>query len=728
MFKDEATRDLLHSQLKLNDDLTVRPEPVGDVVWYHLEAQRSGRFFRLGRAEYTFISFLDGTTTAAAAVGYTASELGPDAFTTEQAVSILHWLVENDLARSAEHGVTVSDTSVSSVRDARKAVERLNPLCLRLPLGNPDRFVEKLTVACGWIHAWPTILASGALLITALVGIAGRWSEFRGAARLVLSADNWLWLTLTWIVLKIVHEASHAVACKRLGGKVPETGLIFILFAPVAYVDVTSSLKFATRWQRMQVAFAGMYAELVLAATALLLWTRIDSPAMQHFLYNVIVMASISTLLFNANPLMKFDGYFLLSDWLAIPNLAGRSNDLWRAFLRHVWLGQRTTLGSKESGWRQGVLVTYGFAALAWRISVMAGLLIAASTMWQGLGLVLAVLGCVALGSRSLGALLFSARRLLIQAPSQFVRAALVSSVVGAMLVATLWLTPWPFASTAPGFVEHQDLAVVRAGSSGFVRSTHVVDGQAVVAGQLLIELENLELITEVNDLLAQIDQADLRYLKHVKDLKHAEAQIEAAHRDSLDKRLTEKRRQLESLTIRAPVAGRVMSRSLITLKGTYAHEGDELLAVGDEGRKEFRLSVAQSDAARLAISKPVVFRLPSAGLLCGDVSQIAPHATQVPPHLALTAATGGSLPVRPVSDQAADGERATSYEFLEPRVTVRIALDANTSNAIFAGAVGSALLPGDVYENLGEGLYFNTQRWVREQLIEATMKSTAHR
>ncbi len=725
MFKDEATRDLLHSRLKLNDDLTVRPEPVGDVVWYHIEAQRSGRFFRLGRAEYTFISFLDGTTTAAAAVGYTACELGPDAFTTDQAVSILRWLVENELAHSADCGTVVSNTSTSSARDTWKTLERLNPLCLRLPLGNPDHFVGKLTVACGWLHSWPAILASAALLFTAMAGVAGRWSEFRGAARSVLSTDNWLWLTLTWIALKIVHEVSHAVACKRLGGKVPETGLIFILLAPVAYVDVTSSLKFATRWQRMQVAFAGMYAELVLAAAALLLWTRIDSTVMQHFLYNVIVMASISTLLFNANPLMKFDGYFLLSDWLAIPNLAGRSSDVWRAFLRRVWLGQRTILGSKESGWRQGVLVAYGFAAFAWRISVMAGLLIAASTMWQGLGLVLAVLGCVAWGSRSLGALLFSARRLLLQAPWQFVRATFVSGVVGAMLVTALWLTPWPFASTAPGFVEHQDLAVVRAGSSGFVRSIRVVDGQAVVAGQLLIELENLELITEVNDLLAQIDQADLRYRKHVKELKHAEAQIESANRDSLDKRLTEKRRQFEALTIRAPVEGRVMSRSLTTLKGTYAHEGDELLAVGDETRKEVWLSVAQPDAARLTVRKAVSLRLHSTELLTGEVRHIAPHASPTPPHMALTAAAGGSLPVRPKAGQSTNAsEPDLNYEFLEPRVTVRISLDEKTSSTLVAGATGRAMLPDNLYRNIGEGLYVTSQNWMRSRLAEAAGQS----
>jgi putative peptide zinc metalloprotease protein len=718
---DDATRDLLHSRLRLSDDIAVRPERVGDSVWYHLEHRPSGRFFRIGHAEYTFISLLDGETTPAAALGLTARVLGPAAFTAEQATRLLSWLLDNDLAITTDVGNLRRGASNHEQRQSRKLIERLNPLSFKLPLGNPDRLAEQLTRGLGWIHSLPAMLLAMGLAITGLISLLSQWAEFQHSARTIFAPDNWLWLTLTWIGLKVVHEASHAVACKRLGGRVSETGLIFILLAPVAYVDVTASLRFPSKWQRIQVAFAGMYAELILASVALLIWSRTDSDSLRHLLYNVIVMASLSTLLFNANPLMKFDGYFILSDLLEIPNLASRGNDIWSAILRRVWLGQRTAIRS-ETGLQRGLIAAYGLAAFLWRLVVVSGLLITATTLWHGLGIAIAVVGCTIWFGRSIATFTLAALHVLRHAPGQFIRAVVVSGIWGTTSAALLLLTPWPFASTAPGFVEHRDLAVIRAGSAGFVRIVHVADGQSVQAGKVLIELENVELATEVNDLLAAIDQADLRYNKHLKAQQHAEAQLETLNRAALEKRLLEKRRQFEALTVRAPIAGRVMSRSLALMKDTYAREGDELLTVGNEAQKEFWLSVAQSDAAQLTVDAPVSVRLHSSDRLKGHVRQITPQASQVPPHAALTVMAGGPLAVRPLADsKSSDQANQLDFEFLEPRITVRVALDEATSSELTAGVTGRAALPDKLYDNLFAGFYFTTHDWLRDKLAAAT-------
>ena len=593
MHRDESTRDLLQTRLRLRPDLVFRPERSGGGVWYHVECREQRRFFRIGLAEYTFISLLDGQTTPAEAISLTAREMVQDAFSEEQAVTILVWLLENGLATVTDTGLSRAKPWAAAIeqRQQRKTLERLNPLWLKIPLGNPDQLATSLTRAFGWMHSLPAMLIATLIGVAALITLNTAWPEFAKSARTILDPDNWLWLTLTWLVLKVVHEASHAVACKRLGGTVPETGVIFVLLAPIAYVDVTSSLRFRSKWQRIQIAAAGMYVELLIAALALLLWRHVAAELPRHLLYNVIVMASLSTLIFNANPLMKFDGYYILSDLLELPNLAPRGNESVSRIFAQALFGTSPT-GVRESPLRSRLITAYGFASLLWRVLVTIGLLITASALFHGLGVSLAIVALLIWSGKTLLRWFRNGAMLLSRSPARFARAAL-AIVVAVTAVGGLLSAPWPATRTAPGFVEHRDLAVIRAGSPGFVIAVHVHDGQEVVAGDVLIELQNHELEAEVRDLLSAIHQSELKYHRLLKDQKTADAQVESGNKAALEKRLSEKQRQFDTLTVIAPQSGRVMSRSLPWMLGTFANEGDELLAIGDDTRKEFLASVA---------------------------------------------------------------------------------------------------------------------------------------
>lgn len=718
MLRDESTRDLLQTRLRLRPDLVFRPERSGDGVWYRVECREQRRFFRIGLAEYTFVSLLDGATTPAEAISLTAREMAQDAFSEDQAVTILVWLLENGLATATDAGLSRAKPWAAAIeqRQQRKTLERLNPLWLKIPLGNPDRVAASLTRLFGWIHSAPAMLVAMLVGVAALVTLNTAWPEFAKSARTILDPDNWLWLTLTWLVLKVIHEASHTVACKRLGGTVPETGVIFVLLAPVAYVDVTSSLRFRSKWQRIQIAAAGMYVELLIAALALLLWQRVDAELPRHLLHNVIVMASLSTLVFNANPLMKFDGYYILSDFLELPNLAPRGSESVNRVVRRALLGTSST-GVRESPLRSHLITAYGFVALLWRVVVTVGLLITASALFHGLGLSLAIAGLLLWSGKTLLRWFRNGATLLSHSPARFARGAL-AIVVGATAVGGLLSSPWPATRTAPGFVEHRDLAVIRAGSPGFVVSVHVHDGQEVQAGDVLMELQNLELETEVSDLQSAIAQSELKYHRLLKDQKTADSQVESGNKAALEKRLTEKRRQFDTLTVTAPQTGRVMSRSLPWLLGTFAHEGDELLTIGDDTRKEFLASVDQSDVLDLHVAANIPLRLHGTGRVIGQVRQVTPRASHVPPHAAVTVMAGGPLPVRPISDKdAGRKERDMNYEFPEPRVTVRVAFDESLSLQLTSGTTGRLTIPGHAYDSLGAGLSQTTRRWLKEQI-----------
>ena len=208
------------------------------------------------------------------------------------------------------------------------------------------------------------------------------------SSHLIFSPHNWLSMAIVWVLLKIAHELAHALACKRYGGEVRDMGLVFILFAPAAYVDVTSCWRFSSKWQRMHVAAAGMYVELVLAAMAAIAWSQTDSLVVRHWLFNVILMASVSTLLFNANPLMRFDGYYLLADLLEIPNLSPEGSRFVQQLGSRIFFGSRPA-GQSPLGWRGCSFACYGLAAWLWRLAVCGSLLAASAILWQGAGLML---------------------------------------------------------------------------------------------------------------------------------------------------------------------------------------------------------------------------------------------------------------------------------------------------------------------------------------------------
>ena len=712
---DHSIRHPGRVRLRLRTDLRFYPQ-TGQRPYCLVEDLVRSKYYRLGVAEYTFASLLDGNTTLSEALAKAANIAPMACFNEQDALSICKWLVDKELAEV----VTGQDRSGSRKAAPTAQIDRYNPLAFRVPLLHPDRLFDAATPWIDWLFRPPAVFAWLLLIIVAGYGVLSDGSRFLATSRQVFAASNWIYLIACWIFLKVVHEFAHGVVCKRYGGSVREAGIIFVLFAPLAYVDVTCSWRFRSKWQRIFTATAGMYVEILIACLAAIVWRQSSPGMLSQLAFNIATMAGVNTLLFNANPLMRFDGYYILSDWVNLPNLYSSGQQYVHYLFRRYWFGVNPRL--PDWGMPEAVLIRlYGIAAFAWRIVVCVGLVLVASTLFHGAGAILALIAVAMWLGRPAYRLAASLRDK--QGVRQIDRRhfSVVSGLVvgsGALLLLTV---PWLGPACAPGRVTYAPLHVIRPDSAGFVCNVRVMDGELVEAGQVLLSLENQELQRELQDLDLQIEMSRVKGRMYEQQLQLALAQAEQASLSALRTRREELAAQVSALTLRAPAAGQVVGSRLDQLVGTYVEEGEELLAIGSESEKELVISIAQENVHQFEAQLEGRVRVwfPGQTRLACRLTELQPRARLQPPDPAFAASSGGPIPVQPAD--GADHE----FVFLAPRFVGKVALDAKQSESVRAGQFAIvSFVPQD--EMLGEHLYRRAATWIRNRLKSASAKTTS--
>src|SRR5262249_38846026 len=215
-----------------------------------------------------------------------------------------------------------------------------NPMAIRIPLLDPDRLLNRCRGLLRLIWSGWGALVWVAVVLPAFVLIWPHWPELtHNFSDRVLAVDNLVTLYLVFPVIKALHEMGHASATKAGGGEVHDLGIIFLVLLPVPYVDASAASVFRSKYRRAVVGAAGMGVELFVAAIAFYLWLLIEPGLLRATLFNVMMIASVSTVLFNGNPLLRYDAYYILVDLIEIPNLAARSARYWRYLIERYILG-----------------------------------------------------------------------------------------------------------------------------------------------------------------------------------------------------------------------------------------------------------------------------------------------------------------------------------------------------------------------------------------------------
>ena len=555
--------------------------------WVVLRDSLGSDFFRVTADAYAFLSRLNPHRTIDDVWG-DLMEAEPElALTQEEVVQLLSQLQLSNLLQFDRGDAAASLFLRRSQRREReiKAV-LLGFLSIKIPLYDPDHALERAMPAIRVLFG-PVGAAFYALLL--VLGIKALLDEpyhlFDQTAGLLAPANLGL-LYIGMVLAKLVHEFGHAAACKRFGGEVHKMGVMLLMFAPLPFMDATASWGFRSRAQRMLVGASGVLSELAVAAVAALVWAYTAPGVINALAYNVIFVASVSTVLFNLNPLMRFDGYHMLVDFLDVPNMFQRSRDQLK-YLGEYWvLGIKTSQPVARTPNEAIFLPLYGLISLGYWVLLMSTIIFFIAEQYLDIGVVLA---WVIFFSAVVMPLFKFAKFLLSSPKLQHQRARTVSLtvVIVGVSLGLLGGVPMPDRVRVKGVLQATQSRELYSDSGGGLVELLARPGQWVQAGQALARLDNPELRYEILSVRKQREQLLVQELQAITtDIANIEA-LER-QREAIDQKITELLRQQQALTLLAPIEGIWSASELDASRGQWIARGGSLGTLVDEREWRF--------------------------------------------------------------------------------------------------------------------------------------------
>ena len=617
--------------------------------WYILQDRTTGRCHRLNATAYHLAGLMNGERTTQQ-IWETAGEmLGDDAPTQDETIRLLGLLHFADVLRCEVSPDTVELFRRGHRRSSQEAWRRFtNPLSIRVRLFDPEKFLERWLPWVRPLFSPVALAVCGLVVCAAGVLAAANWTELsQGASTRLLEPRNLLLMWIAYPVVKAIHEFGHAFAAKVWGGEVHEMGIMFLVLMPVPYVDATCASVFPDKWKRAGVGAAGILVELLLASLALIVWLIVEPGVVRSIAYDVMWIGGASTLLFNGNPLLRFDGYYVLADALEMPNLGSRSNQYLGYLIMHYGFGLDKVRNPVSTHGEEPWLLGYGVASFCYRMLVMFGIALFLTSKFFIVGVLLAALG---VGSQVVVPLLrhvsflFTNPRLAEKRP----RAILTSAVAVGGLAGFLLLVPLPLRTNAQGVVWPPPGAEVRARADGFVVRVLADPDAFVEPGTPLILTRDPSLEAEIAVLEAQRDELRVRRLAELRsDLVKAQNTLQEIA--TVEAELARARERKGDVVIRSAAYGTLVAPHLADLVDQFVSQGQLMGYVVNSAITTARVVVPQSDIALVrANTEAVEVRLSSRPrrALPASIRREVPAATNRLPSAALGAAGGGPLPV----------------------------------------------------------------------------------
>lgn len=628
-------------------------------MWHVLQDPASNQFFRLNVPAYHFVAMLDGRKTVSEVWRITNEQLGDDAPTQGEVIQLLGQLYVSNLLQAELPPDAETMFNRYRKRIRREVQSQLSSLLfLRIPLLDPDHFLNRWVGIFGRPFSIPGFIVWLVLMGVGFYFVAGHAGDLVSASEGILDPANLPLLYLSFIIVKVFHEFGHAFCCKRFGvktgtgGEVHVMGIMFLVFTPIPYVDASSAWAFRSKWHRVVVGAAGMLVELGVAAVAAVVWasTRVDTP-IHAVAYNIMFIASVSSLLFNGNPLLRFDAYYILSDLLEIPNLWSRGRQyLYYLVKRYLWGVRRARSPAHTRGecfW----MVSHAVASSIYRVFILVAILLFLSDrLPRDLAVIAAVLGLAAVVAWLLVPLGKFVHYLATNGELVRVRTRAVTTtlIVLAAVAAGIGTIPAPDRSRLEGVVEPIELAILHAAADGFV-TDYLASGTPVTPdGPPVVRAASAELVARRDRLLAERRRLEARRRLALTE-EVAAAQILSEQLAALEDQIQRVTDELASLELHAPSAGTWVAPEVERLRGAYLHRGDRIGLVASLDNVLIR-AIAGQEVAVADAAQHVEIRVKGRPeqKLSGSITKRLRVGQERLPSAALGYRAGGSIAVSP--------------------------------------------------------------------------------
>ncbi len=641
------------------------------------------QYFRFEEEEYAILQMLDGESSLDEIAERFEEEFPPQTIRVEELQNFIGMLHRSGLVLADAQGQGVQ---LKRRRDERRRKETIgkfsNILAIRFRGFDPEWLLNLIYPWVSWFFTRTATICGVLLALSALLLVLVQIDVFQSrlpSFHTFFSAQNWLVLGITLGVTKVIHEFGHGLSCKHFGGECHEMGVMFLVLTPCLYCNVSDSWMLPNRWHRAAIGAAGMYVEVVIASIATFIWWFSEPGFLNYMCLNIMFVSSVSTILFNANPLLRYDGYYILSDVLEVPNLRQKANTILTRKLREWCLGMEEPEDPFLPKRNQGLFALYTVASFFYRWFILLSILYFLNKVFEPYGLkvigqaiaLMSLYGMIVMpGVKVYKFFKIPGRLSKVKRVRMYATMLLLAGVVAAVL-----LVPLPAKVMCHFELRPRDAESIYVEVPGVLEEVLVEQGEQVEKGQVLARLKSAELELDVARLRGEVERLEERRSGLWELMFHDESaslqvrtvdeELEAV-KDQLENRL----RDLDRLVLKAPAAGTVIppptkrdntsddSIELASWTGTplskknlgatlSAESGENLFCmIGDANAWDAILIVAQNDLDFVREGQEVrlMFAESAFHVFVSSIAYIGPDEMEaVPPSLAST--SGGPVP-----------------------------------------------------------------------------------
>lgn len=694
---------------QLRSHVTVQPQRYRDQTWYLLINEVNGVHFRINDVAYQFVGRCDGNYSVQEVWDSMLESLADDTPTQDELIRLLGELDQRDLIlyQVMTDIPTLFRRKQEKVKRERMAF--INPLSFKLSLWDPSKFLDNTR----WLQKLifnPYAFVIWLIVVTsALLAAASDWDALRLHASNYMTTPKYLFLAwLSFPFIKALHELGHALAVRNWDGQVKDSGITFFVFTPAPYVDASASSAFRSQFQRVLVGAMGMMVELLLASFALLIWFS-TQPGMVHALsFVVLFVCGVTSLLFNGNPLLKFDAYHILCDTFDLPNLANRSRFFWTNQFKRLVLGAKNIVPMSYAEGERKWLLAYA------PLSIVYGLIILSYIVfWLGsksfvIGLLVALFAIAAMIIKPLFETIKSTIESAGVGTTRYRVKLVITAIIGLSFI-LLFIIPLPFNTMAQGVIWLPDEAQMRPLSEGFIKEIRVQHGAEVKPNQIILVLSDPNLIAKRDNLNNQLSSLQVnQYNALSQDITRVDNINKQIEKISAElKRVNE---QIDALEIRSKIKGKLVMPHQDDLIGTFVKQGTLLAYVLNSNIIKIRAAIPEPSAA-LVRDKLSGIQVRTADhpdrVIMANMSMETPAVTRTLPSAAMGDDGGGEYATDPT-----DKEGLTA---VEPLVIIDLNLPETSLERVGARAIvrfdhGYASIAEQIYRHFRQLFlrYFN--------------------